>query len=223
MSTSAGFIVAADVCGVISGALSLAGYWPDIRRTWRGLAKPPRLAWMVWTIQYGVLLSSQIAKGGIGFWLCLPALQLLGTATMAVLSVRTGGGRIDPLRDMAAAGAAGAALALWWETGNAVSALVIVLVVEGAGMAAVAWHAFKAPHEETMWIWRGCAAGGVFGVVAVLPTRSMVLALYPVCFTVMAMAAIIAHRIGTATAAAVDVTSSAGQAGSIAASPGRMA
>jgi hypothetical protein len=198
MSSSATLTVVADVCGVASGVFGVVGYFPDIVRTWRKIAKPPRLTWFLWTAQDAVLLSSQLVKGGVGFWLCLPAFQLLGTAVVAVLSVRATGGRLDPVRSTAAAGAAGSALALWWGIGNAVVALVVIVVLQSAEMLVIAWHAFQAPHEETMWIWRGCAAGGALGIIAVLPTRSAVLALYPVCFTVMAVVVIVAYRIGRA-------------------------
>jgi hypothetical protein len=190
------FNIIADTCGLISGGLGLAGYWPDIISTREGSVKPPRLAWLIWSVQYTALLLFQILRGGLGFWLCLPALQLLGTLIIAWLSIRHGNGEVKPLRDTLTFGVVCAALALWSVTHSAALALFIVMAIEGVSMLFIMRHAYERPYEETMWIWRGCTIGGAFGIIAALPAKSAILVTYPVFFTIMGATVIVAHQFG---------------------------
>jgi len=71
--------------GVLAGLTGLAGYIPYLRDAWRRTSDPDPAAWLIWTLEYSVLLAAQAAQHPPWAALSLAALQLAGTA--AVLAV----------------------------------------------------------------------------------------------------------------------------------------
>jgi hypothetical protein len=71
--------------GLLAGLTGLAGYIPYLRDAWRRTSDPDPAAWLIWTVEYSVLLAVQAAQHPPWAALCLAALQLAGTA--AVLAV----------------------------------------------------------------------------------------------------------------------------------------
>ena len=79
------------VWGLLAGLTGLAGYIPYLRDAWRRASDPDPAAWLIWTVEYSVLLAVQAAQHPPWAALCLAALQLAGTATvLGVLAVRGG-------------------------------------------------------------------------------------------------------------------------------------
>ena len=48
--------------GLLAGLTGLAGYVPYLRDAWRRASDPDPAAWLIWTVEYGVLLVVQAAQ-----------------------------------------------------------------------------------------------------------------------------------------------------------------
>ena len=48
--------------GLLAGLTGLAGYIPYLRDAWRRTSDPDPAAWLIWTVEYAVLLAAQAAQ-----------------------------------------------------------------------------------------------------------------------------------------------------------------
>jgi hypothetical protein len=182
--------------GLVAGLAGLAGYLPYLRDAWRRASEPDPAAWLIWTVEYSVLLMSQAAQHSPDAALWLAALQLAGTAgVLAVLAARGGGWRFGPLRWTLLGGAVGvmAGCPFIREAGTI---MCLALTAEGTGMILTMAGAYRQPFRETALTWVAFALAGLLDLPALGPHAPRLLYLYPEFFMVMSGGVLIAIGLG---------------------------
>ena len=99
--------------GLLAGLAGFAGYVPYLRDAWRRTSDPDPVAWLIWTVEYSVLLAAQAAQHPPRPALCLAALQLVGTATVLAVLAARGGWRFGAGR-CALLGGTVVIVTVWW-------------------------------------------------------------------------------------------------------------
>ena len=183
--------------GLVAGLTGLAGYLPYLRDAWRRTSDPDPAAWLIWTVEYSVLLMSQAAQRPPDAALWLAALQLAGTAgVLAVLAARGGGWRFGPLR-WTLLGGATAVMAGCPFIRQAGTVMCLALAAEGTGMMLTIAGAYRQPYHETALPWVAFALAGLLDLPALGPHAARLLYLYPEFFMVMSGGVLIAIGLGT--------------------------
>ena len=193
--TAWGMLTSPTGWGLLAGLVGLAGYLPYLRDAWRRTSHPDPAAWLIWTVEYSVLLVAQAAQHPPWAALCLAGLQLAGTtAVLAVLAARGdwqwGFGRGVLL------GGSVAVMAVWPFTHTPGTAMCLVLAVEGAGMVLVILGAYRRPGSETPLTWKAFTVAGLLDLRALGSQASRLLYAYPAFFVVMGTAVLIAIGLG---------------------------
>jgi hypothetical protein len=187
--------MAPPLWGVLAGLTGLAGYLPYLRDAWRRASDPDPAAWLIWTVQYGILLASQIAQHPPWSALILATLQLAGTLLVFGVLAARGGWRFGPGR-WALLGCAAVVMTLWWFTRAPTPAMCLALAVEGAGMVLVMLNAYRRPGSETILTWWVFIAAGLFDLPALWEHTSRMLYAYPVFFIAMGTGVLMATAWG---------------------------
>ncbi len=183
--------------GLMAGLAGLIGYIPYLRDAWRRTSGPDPAAWLIWTIEYSILLAVQAAQNPPWAALSLASLQLAGAIVVfAVLAVR-GGWRFGPSR-WAMLGCAAAAMTLWRFTHAPGLAMCLLLAVEGAGMILVIHNVYRRPGSETLLTWWSFVVAGLLDLPALGGHAPLLLYAYPVFFLVMGAGVLMADDLGAA-------------------------
>ena len=193
--TAWGMLTSPTGWGLLAGLVGLLGYLPYLRDAWRRTSQPDPAAWLIWTVEYSVLLVAQAAQHPPWAALCLAGLQLAGTcAVLAVLAARGtwqwGFGRGVLL------GGSVAVMAVWPFTHTPAVAMCLVLAVEGAGMMLVILGAYRRPGSETPLTWKAFTLAGLLDLRALSGHASPLLYAYPAFFVVMGSAVLAAISLG---------------------------
>jgi hypothetical protein len=91
-------MVSPEQWGLAAGLTGLAGYIPYLRDAWRRASDPDPAAWLIWTVEYTVLLAAQAAQHPPAAGLWLAGLQLAGTAAVLAVLAARGGWHFGPGR-----------------------------------------------------------------------------------------------------------------------------
>ncbi|HEX9353950.1 MAG TPA: hypothetical protein VF933_09060 [Streptosporangiaceae bacterium] len=183
------------VWGLLAGLTGLAGYIPYVRDAWRRASDPDPAAWLIWTVEYSVLLAVQAAQHPPWAALCLAALQLAGTAAvLGVLAVR-GGWRFGPGRWVLLGGTV-AVMGAWPFAHAPGLAMCLVLGVEGTAMVLVMVSAYRHPRSETPLTWQAFILAGLLDLPALGGHAPRLLYAYPSFFVVMGSGVLIAAALG---------------------------
>jgi hypothetical protein len=181
--------------GVLAGLTGLAGYIPYLRDAWRRTSAPDPAAWLIWTVEYSVLLAAQAAQHPPWAALSLAALQLAGTAAVLTVLAARGGWRFGTARWMLLGGAV-AVMAGWPFAHAPGTAMCLVLAVEGAAMVLVMAGAYRHPASETPLTWQAFILAGLFDLPALGSHAPRLLYVYPAFFVVMGAGVLIAAALG---------------------------
>jgi hypothetical protein len=193
--TAWGMLTSPTGWGLLAGLVGLAGYLPYLRDAWRRISQPDPAAWLIWTVEYSVLLVAQAAQHPPWAALCLAGLQLAGTcAVLAVLAAR-GEWRWGFGRGVLLGGSV-AVMAVWPFTHTPGIAMCLVLAVEGAGMMLVILGAYRRPGSETALTWKAFTVAGLLDLPALSGHGSPLLYAYPAFFVVMGSAVLVAIGLG---------------------------
>jgi hypothetical protein len=184
------------IWGLLAGLTGLAGYVPYLRDAWRRASDPDPAAWMIWTVEYSVLLAVQAAQHPPWPALCLAALQLAGTATVLALLAARGGWRFGTGRWVLLGGAVGV-MAFWPFAHAPGTAMCLVLAVEGAAMVLVMAGAYRHPGAETPLTWQAFILAGLLDLPALGGHAPRLLYAYPAFFVLMGSGVLIAAALGT--------------------------
>ena len=195
--------------GLLAGLTGIAGYVPYLRDAWRRASDPDPAAWLIWTVEYGVLLAAQAAQHPPWPALCLAALQLAGTIAVFTLLAARGGWHFGAGR-WTMLGCAAAVMTLWRFTHAPGPAMFLALVVEGAGMILVMLNAYRRPGSETVVTWWAFLAGGLLDLPALAHSPWLLYA-YPAFFIAMSTAVLMAAAAGRRAAAAAAWTPAGAQ------------
>lgn len=197
--TAWGMLTSPTGWGLLAGLIGLLGYLPYLRDAWRRTSQPDPAAWLIWTVEYSVLLVAQAAQHPPWAALCLSGLQLAGTcAVLAVLAAR-GEWRWGFGRGVLLGGSV-AVMAVWPFTHTPGTAMCLVLAVEGAGMMLVIVGAYRRPGSETSLTWKAFTLAGLLDLRALSGQASPLLYAYPAFFVVMGSAVLAAIALGKARA-----------------------
>jgi len=180
---------------VLAGLTGLAGYLPYLRDAWRRASDPDPAAWLIWTVQYGILLASQVAQHPPWSALVLAGLQLTGTVLVCGVLAARGGWRFSASRWLVL-GCAVIVMSVWWFTRAPAPAMCLALAVEGAGMVLVMLNAYRHPGRETVLTWWIFIAAGLFDLPALWQHTPRMLYAYPVFFIVMGTGVLLATGLG---------------------------
>ena len=193
--TAWGMLTSPTGWGMLAGLVGLLGYLPYLRDAWRRTSQPDPAAWLIWTIEYSVLLAAQAAQHPPWGALCLAGLQLAGTfAVLAVLTVR-GEWRWGFGRGVLLGGSV-AVMAVWRFTHTPATAMCLVLAVEGAGMVLVILGAYRRPGSETPLTWKAFTLAGLLDLRALSGMDAPLLYAYPAFFVVMGSGVLTAIALG---------------------------
>jgi hypothetical protein len=186
--------------GLLAGLIGLAGYVPYLRDAWRRASDPDPAAWLIWTVEYAVLLAAQAAQHPPWAALWLAALQLAGTVAVFALLAARGGWHFSAGR-WAMLGGGAAVMAVWPFAHAPGAAMCLALAVEGAGMALVMLNAYRRPGSETLLTWWAFVAAGLVDLPALGTHAPRFLYAYPVFFIVMGTGVLMAAARGARAAA----------------------
>ncbi len=181
--------------GLLAGLTGLAGYIPYLRDAWRRTSDPDPAAWLIWTVEYSVLLAAQAAQHPPWAALSLAALQLAGTAAVLAVLAARGGWRFGTGRWVLLGGAV-AVMAGWPFAHAPGTAMCLVLAVEGAAMVLVMVGAYRHPASETPLTWQAFILAGLFDLPALGSHAPRLLYVYPAFFVVMGAGVLIAAALG---------------------------
>jgi hypothetical protein len=183
-----------ELLGIASGVIGIAGYVPYVRDILRRSTQPDRISWLIWALEYAMLLAAQSAKGATSS-LWLGGLQLVGVIIVFALSFKFGVGRLDRYKAILLACIC-AALATWLSASNAVIAIIILLGVESTGVALTVAKVYQQPNSETLSTWFLISIAGAIGITAVQPGQAGVLYLYPIFLIFVGITVISASYLG---------------------------
>ena len=181
--------------GLLAGLTGLAGYIPYLRDAWRRTSDPDPAAWLIWTVEYSVLLAAQAAQHPPWAALSLAALQLAGTAAVLAVLAARGGWRFGTGRWVLLGGAV-AVMAGWPFAHVPGTAMCLVLAVEGVAMVLVMVGAYRHPASETPLTWQAFILAGLFDLPALGTHAPRLLYVYPAFFVVMGAGVLIAAALG---------------------------
>jgi hypothetical protein len=184
-----------EAWGLLSGLTGLAGYVPYFRDAWRRASAPDPAAWLIWTVEYSILLAAQAAQHPPGAALYFAALQLAGTVAVFALLAARGGWRFGAGR-WVMLGCAVAVMAIWPFAHAPGAAMCLALAVEGAGMVLVMIGAYRRPASETLLTWEAFTAAGLLDLPALGKHAPRLLYVYPAFFVVMGAGVLIAAALG---------------------------
>jgi hypothetical protein len=201
-------LMSPETWGLLAGLTGLAGYVPYLRDAWRRTSDPDPAAWLIWTMEYSVLLAAQVALNAPWPALWLAALQLAGTTAVFAMLAARGGWRFSAGR-WTMLGCAAAIMAAWPFAHAPGPAICLALTAEGAGMMLVIVGAYRHPASETLLTWEAFTVAGLLDLPALGRHAPRLLYAYPAFFVVMGAAVLLAAALGARAQAAQAARASA--------------
>lgn len=139
------------IASLITAALVFLSDGMYIVSILKGVTKPSRSSFWVWTLVQGMTAASYFASGG-GYAVTLSAAYAVGFLLIAFLSLHHGSGhweRLDTVTILAAV----AVMVIWALTGQAVLALMLLLFTDAIGAVPTLKKAWLRPTEESRPAW----------------------------------------------------------------------
>ena len=168
---------------LLSIALTLGGYTYYFRDILANRTHPHAFSWLVWGLLTTIAFIGQITHGGkAGAWVTL-ATALVSFVIFFIALTPKGEKRITTIDKLSLAGAALAAI-LWALTHNALTAIVLVTLIDFLGFVPTIRKSYSKPHEETLihYVFAGVKfipaifALGHYSLITVLYPASLVAA-----------------------------------------------
>lgn len=140
-----------EVIGISAGIIGLAGYVPYIISTYRGVTKPNRATWFIWTLVGGLLAFSYMAAGDEhAIW--LPLGYFFGPLIVAILSLRYGYATWTRL-DTICVTAAILSIIPWVLAENPTITLLINVLIDAVGAVPTLVKTYHEPETEDFSAW----------------------------------------------------------------------
>jgi hypothetical protein len=169
--------------GALALALAIGGYVPYLLSTWRGVTRPNRASWWIYSAT-GLFATASSFAAGARATLLVPLAYGVCSLAVVALAVRRGEGGWTRL-DRACIATAIASLAVWWLSGDALVAVAMNAVADTAGNVPTMLKAWREPEREHGWSW-ACFLAGDLVNLAQLATWDTAAVLYPLTLTVNA-------------------------------------
>jgi hypothetical protein len=164
------------VLGILAFALNLAGYVPYVRDIFRGIVRPQRVTWGLWTILTTVAAVNQIKNGG-GYSTYFFVSTVVFVALTFLLSLRYGMGGASKL-DKVCLGLAIALFAYWATVHDTRLSTLIAVIIDGTGAIPTVVKTYHHPQTETYPQWVLAGLGGLVTMLEV-PRLDWALLIYP--------------------------------------------
>lgn len=179
--------------GIAAAVLSLLDLVPYVRDTLRGLTRPHRGTWLIWSALGATAFASQLADGA-GWSLAMVGVQAVSMTLVLVLSLRFGTGGVG-VYDLCLISAAALGIVGWVVSAQPEVATLCVVGADAAGVALMLPKTWRDPWSETLSTYALAGAAGVLSAASV-GAMDVSLLLYPGYFAVAngATAAVIAYR-----------------------------
>lgn len=167
---------AAPLLGVLAGMLGVFDTLPYIRDRLRGVTRPHRGTWLIWTVLGVVVCLSQRADGA-SWSLVMVAVQALATMVILVLAIPRGKGGVTRLDAVMMAVALGG-VSGWVLADEPLVATACVLAADSIGVALMIPKTWRDPDSETLSTFALASLAGMLAVGAVAALDPALL-LYP--------------------------------------------
>ncbi len=169
----------APVLGVLAVLVGVADTVPYVRDILRGVTRPHRGTWLIWSTLTIVVVLSQHADGAT--WsLLMAGAQAVLTTLIFLMSIRRGEGCLCAgewlMISVASLGVVG-----WIVADEPIIATACVVVADLLGAALMVPKAYRDPHSETLSTFALASLAGALAVGAV-GAPNLALLLYPVYF-----------------------------------------
>jgi hypothetical protein len=190
------------LAGVAAAVFSVIDAVPYVRDILRGVTRPHRGTWLIWSALGATAFASQFADGAT--WsLTLVGVQTVGTILILLLSIRFGVGGAS-IADLCLIGIAGLGIVGWALSSEPAVATIFVVLADMIGVVMMLPKTWRDPWSETAPTYVLASASGLCGVLAVGELDASLL-LYPSYYAIgngAIAAVILRRRRSTETAAA---------------------
>lgn len=172
--------------GIASALLATYAFVPYVRDVLARRTEPQKACWLIWSVLSSIALASQVAEGGTdSVW--FSAIQVVGTVTVFLISLRHGGGPMMRAGDGFVLWLASLGLVLWAWTDNSVYALIISIAISMLGGWVTIKKAYYYPESETLSTWVMSCVAAALAILAI-GSVDIVLMAYPLyLFTLYAL------------------------------------
>ena len=150
--------------GTTSLIFNIVGYVPYIRDILRGIVRPQRVTWGIWTILVGITAANQILNDGGWSSLFLVSTSLLVTITF-VLSIKYGVGGASWV-DRICLLLAGALIVYWVLSQDTRFSTLIAVAIDAIGAVPTLIKTYRNPQTETYVQWVLAGIAGIFAMAA---------------------------------------------------------
>jgi hypothetical protein len=182
-----------ELFGFLTAVTLLVGFWPYVSDILKGKTKPERASWVIWAVLLAIAFFTQLAEGA-RWSLVMPGLDFFIVSFIFILSIKYGAGGFVR-RDFIALIIAGVGLVLWAITDQPLTALLIIICIDGLAAYLTIIKTFKKPSTETLLAWIMSSASGFCTILAVNHLRFNLL-VYPVFLTIADSAVIVTILLG---------------------------
>jgi hypothetical protein len=142
----------------------------------RGRIKPHVFSWLIWAIVTGIGFAAQwSANGGPGAW--VNAFNSFCCVVIFLLSLKRGHRQFVTL-DWIVLLLAFLAIILWWQTGQALTAVILVCFADVIGYIPTLRKTYHSPYSESLLIY-WCSVIYQALAIAALSSYSLTTVLYP--------------------------------------------
>jgi hypothetical protein len=183
----------APVLGVLAVLVGIADTLPYVRDTLRGVTRPHRGTWLIWSVLAVVVCLSQRADGA-SWSLLMAGAQALLTSLVFALAIRRGEGGVG-VSDRILIAIAGGGVIGWIIAEEPIVATGCVVAADLIAAALMIPKTYRDPDSETLATFAFASLGGLLAAGAV-GSPDVSLLLYPVYFGLVngAIAILIHHR-----------------------------
>ena len=180
--------------GLVSVVFNFIGYYPYITSILKGVVKPQRISWSLWSVLVGIAFVNQIHNGG-GYSSYFVGSTFLLVFTVFVLSFKKGVGGASKL-DITCLVAALLLFIAWAITKDTRITTIIVVLIDGIGALPTVHKAFVRPDTEAYLQWLTSMVAAFFSILAVIG-HDYILFVYPVYVIVMNGVIVVSKYLGT--------------------------
>lgn len=193
MEWGGGLVTLLALFGIGAAVLSLVDPVPYVRDILRGLTRPHRGTWLIWSALGATAFASQLADGA-SWSLGMVGVQTVSMTLVLVLSLRFGIGGVG-VYDLCLIGAAGLGIVGWAISAEPVVATTFVVGADAAGVLLMLPKTWRDPWSETLSTYALAGGSGVLSAAAV-GAMDVSLLIYPVYFAIVngGTAGLIAYR-----------------------------
>lgn len=171
-------LLSKEAFGAAALALTFVAFLPYIRSILKGETRPHVFSWFIWGVGTLIVFIAQFLDGG-GYGAWVIGVSGLITCSIAVLAWLKSADTSFVKIDWLFLALAGSALPLWFVTETALSAVIVLTIVDLLGFGPSIRKTYEAPYEENATFFGIGALRNIFVVLA-LENYSWTTVLFPV-------------------------------------------